>query len=603
MFVGMGTTALNPLPALDTPCLAAMTGLAVPSPSLYQRGIKSAGDCNASIHAVQAYDRSIGLSLAPKAVWGDVPALVGIFPLYNMTGDEVPSRAAQVFETSSANRVRLEGFFKHPYTNITPIGTHLITEEGLTFFYYTLQFRDVVHATERNRHIWFTVRLFQDKYVQPTEDLDQLTDTDTASFVDLGADPNTAIGGIDTILRPSSPRISPCGDSAFFSTATQPTEQKYCFEVSGRQFQNGVRDLNARKFRDQVGNLVVFSENPADYALVHINVNAEVWRPGTGAMDPRMALSFRDVRVTEIDSAEQPASRTTFSGLGPIATESLAGFPASNATDGDVATWWSSDSFPSQSNSRDVHFAGYLAGQSAINTVVVTAAKSSGVVEGFPAAYELFVTDSLNASWVPLGGFSVQPGLTGVATILLPGVYSTWGVMLRPTALGEDSAGTHYFRIAELWAERVRPESLTMGMLAGEELSGWPAANAGDANLSTAYSSEAFASTSNDRGVYLAGYHLGPSPVSTVLLTARLNGGSTPEAFPVAYDVWVTNADNTGWIFIANLTTQPDASGLVVVPLGGTFWTHGVRIQPTLVGTDELGGHYFQLAELALGVR
>jgi hypothetical protein len=159
-------------------------------------------------------------------------------------------------------------------------------------------------------------------------------------------------------------------------------------------------------------------------------------------MDPRIAFSYRDVVVKQVDVTVQPSAQTTFVNLGPLTSEALVGYPGPNATDGNLTTVWSSHSFPSSSNTRGLFFAGYMPSLQPINTVRVTAAQSNGVFEGFPAQYVVSVTDEHNQSWInvagdgPEGVFTTQPDVSGVATIKLPHTYRTWAIKITPIELG-----------------------------------------------------------------------------------------------------------------------------------------------------------------------
>lgn len=145
--------------------------------------------------------------------------------------------------------------------------------------------------------------------------------------------------------------------------------------------------------------------------------------------------------------------------------------------------------------------------------------------------------------------------------------------------------------------------SLPMAGAGSNETPLWPAANATDFDPSTAYSSQYFVTAQNDRGLYLYAYLAkGRSWVNQLNLRARMWGGAV-QAFPAAYNVYVTNDSNSSWINLGTYTAQPDSTGVVRLLLGGSFLTYGVLIVPITLGADSYGGHYFQLAELNLAYK
>jgi hypothetical protein len=125
-------------------------------------------------------------------------------------------------------------------------------------------------------------------------------------------------------------------------------------------------------------------------------------------------------------------------------------------------------------------------------------------------------------------------------------------------------------------------------------LSGWPAANLMDWNVNTSYSSNGYPSASTQNSpLYVAAWIPSLAAASKVVLTARMSNG-VPQAFPSAYQVSITNSDNTAWVSLGTFTQQPDANGQVVLnfPIAVTA---GVLIQPVTLGVDGYGNHYFSL--------
>ena len=137
-------------------------------------------------------------------------------------------------------------------------------------------------------------------------------------------------------------------------------------------------------------------------------------------------------------------------------------------------------------------------------------------------------------------------------------------------------------------------------MRSNDVLDGWPASNAIDAKTNTAYSSKPFATDQNDRDTHLAAWvGDGPVSVSQLVLTARMNNG-VALGFPKTYSIYLTDATNSKWVSVGQFTQQPDANGTAAINLGQSYSTWGALISPTVLGVDDHGNHYFQLAEVSL---
>lgn len=119
-------------------------------------------------------------------------------------------------------------------------------------------------------------------------------------------------------------------------------------------------------------------------------------------------------------------------------------------TDGEPGTYYSSRAFATAETTRGLIIAAWAAnGPVQASRVVLHARMVNGVPLGFPAEYDLLVTNA-SSSLIPAGHFSVQPNPAGVATVDLGNSYTTYGVALRPTVLGTDDNGTHYLQLGEI---------------------------------------------------------------------------------------------------------------------------------------------------------
>ena len=128
----------------------------------------------------------------------------------------------------------------------------------------------------------------------------------------------------------------------------------------------------------------------------------------------------------------------------------------------------------------------------------------------------------------------------------------------------------------------------------------WPAMLSVDSNPGSVYTSQAFPSAGNNRGTYLAAWLAGGAKtVSKVILTARMQNGAAL-AFASQYDVYLTAPNNQYWQFIGNFGAKVNAQGVATIQLPSTYSTFGVRIVPKILGRDDHGSYYFQLAEINL---
>lgn len=146
------------------------------------------------------------------------------------------------------------------------------------------------------------------------------------------------------------------------------------------------------------------------------------------------------------------ASVPTTSNVAPlvtaVATESIPGLSASNVTDGNNDTFYSSNPFASRDVTRPLYVAGWFGGtKKTVSKVLLQARMANGQPMCFPAKYVIHVTSPNNTQWVSLGEFTAQPNAAGVAEVNI-GSRECYGVMILPTQLTADSYGNHYFQLS-----------------------------------------------------------------------------------------------------------------------------------------------------------
>lgn len=123
---------------------------------------------------------------------------------------------------------------------------------------------------------------------------------------------------------------------------------------------------------------------------------------------------------------------------------------ANNLIDANYYSTYSSNVFPSSVNSSYTYVAAWMGGPNSIKTIRLYARNSNGMMLAFPAAYNIYMTDSANTQLVYMGNFTQQPNANGVATINLSSPFTTWGIQVVPTAFGTDNYGNYFFQLNEI---------------------------------------------------------------------------------------------------------------------------------------------------------
>jgi hypothetical protein len=119
--------------------------------------------------------------------------------------------------------------------------------------------------------------------------------------------------------------------------------------------------------------------------------------------------------------------------------------------DNNPGTIYSSGNFGSPANDRGTFLAAWLAdGPKSVNTVIMQGRNDSGRVQAFPSTYRVYISSPDNTAWVDLGSYSNQPDVSGRLNLRLGGTYTTYAVLIIPTALGTDIYGGYYFQMADL---------------------------------------------------------------------------------------------------------------------------------------------------------
>ena len=134
----------------------------------------------------------------------------------------------------------------------------------------------------------------------------------------------------------------------------------------------------------------------------------------------------------------------------------LAGWPASNAIDGNMGTVYSSNNFPTSNpvfNGNETFLGAWLnlTGQpQTVQSVVLGARTLNGAVLAFPQNYDVYVSSPTNSEWVYIGNYQTQPDVNGFVVINLPAGTQTYGTLIVPTVLGVDNNKNYYFQMAEV---------------------------------------------------------------------------------------------------------------------------------------------------------
>ena len=199
-----------------------------------------------------------------------------------------------------------------------------------------------------------------------------------------------------------------------------------------------------------------FSNQPNTDGIAVVSLPSEMVTYGVMIVPTVLGVDNYNVHYLQI--AEMALAGRTSVAVGSLqkypfassfATEAL--WPSESAIDGNPGSVYSTQSFPSNSNSRAASLTAWFAvGNQTVTHLLLTARIDQGHVYCFPESYDIYVTSPDNSRWEVLGTFSNQPGSDGVATVPLGATYSTHGVMVVPHVLTKDNLGNYYFQLAEI---------------------------------------------------------------------------------------------------------------------------------------------------------
>jgi hypothetical protein len=214
--------------------------------------------------------------------------------------------------------------------------------------------------------------------------------------------------------------------------------------------QTFLANANAEYFQFAMTNPLVVAMFPFCYSNI----------PAATTTDPDWYWTgFQNLPIT-LNSLEQMGQFVLT--LPPLQMDSassndvLAGWPASNAIDGNTGTVYSSNNFPTSNpvfDGNEIFLAAWLnlTGQpQTAQSVVFGARMLNGVVLGFPRNYDVYVTSPTNSEWVYIGNYQTQPDVNGFVVINLPAGTQTYGTMIWPTVSGMDNYNNYYFQMAEV---------------------------------------------------------------------------------------------------------------------------------------------------------
>jgi F5/8 type C domain len=276
---------------------------------------------------------------------------------------------------------------------------------------------------------------------------------------------------------------------------------------------------------------------------------------------------------------------------GPVASSAQAAFPTSSLTDNNSATFYSSNCYPSGTQSE---WAGVdLGSAQTVSRFAVTPRVSA---LGFPVDFAI-QTSSDGSTWTSVPGQTytgfANPGSADVSFTFNPVV--TRYVRLAATRLGADDHGNYCLQFVNAWTSGDDPATATASSSVG-------AANGPDKAVDglggTSYwSSVGHATASATESLTL---DLGTNrPVQEILLTPR-DGYGFPRAFSIQ-----SSTDGVTWTTLPGQSygDYPDPSLVGTTPnpvqvfhLGTAVSMRYVRVVATTLRADNYGTYYFQLA-------
>lgn len=140
-------------------------------------------------------------------------------------------------------------------------------------------------------------------------------------------------------------------------------------------------------------------------------------------------------------------------------------------------------------------------------------------------------------------------------------------------------------------------EYVPTSQTASSALPGWPASAVADGNPGSVWSSSTHAAA--DQTEWIAFWHDGFKDVNYVRMKPRSFGGAL--GFPRTFTIYWS--DGSSWRAARTVTDMqtPYRDADIVLTLPQTVRCNGILISATVLGTDNVGNHVFQMAEFRAG--
>lgn len=326
------------------------------------------------------------------------------------------------------------------------------------------------------------------------------------------------------------------------------------------------------------------TELTAYYAMCH----------GTATYPPNFDLDSTSIKIYNLST-----TAPLLNGTGnPAVSSSLPGWPATNLTDGNTGTIWSSQ-FHSNPNGYE-WFAFWFSGASIVNYIKITPRiGATGKPLALPETINLYYSD--NQGWIFLGTFDLPNDPAGVI-IGFPTVRA-YGLHVTTNKLRADDYGGYYFQVAEVKAGSfdnfiTTPVSRAGGVAVSSSTAGWPGSNLIDGNVNTSWSSSQHSSADNYE--WFAFWSTTSTnendftEISSIKFIPRSYSG---QAYCVPERVYIYYSYGGSWNFIKTVDLPRDIASIGTVMNFLPVKTNGVLITTYKLRKDDTNNYYFQGAE------
>jgi hypothetical protein len=285
----------------------------------------------------------------------------------------------------------------------------------------------------------------------------------------------------------------------------------------------------------------------------------------------------------------KPLEYATASASGVTTSSQLSGWAASNVTDSDVNTSWSSDVHSSANNTEWVCIdTGSCRG---VKRVTITPRQKGE--ECYPKQFKIQVSmDGVvwNDAEFISNSYTVRTSYLSYVYTLESPIYGRY-VRIYTTVMGSDASGGYYVQLGD-----IKIEGIPFSVSASSYLNSWEPYQVIDGNGSTCWSSNAHSSENSTEWICVDG------GVQQTITGVRLTPRNTSDCFPKDFVIQYSQ-DAVSWVNIngQSYSDYPspgteEQSFQFDSPISARY----IRIYATKLRPDVYNNYYFQLSQIQL---